>query len=336
MLSRNLEHFFPNLKDHFMCPTCLDKIPIKNKKEISEAHIIPKAAKGSLKTFLCRKCNSLFGANQDKWFGELIKLSQDDKPSIMKTSNKDDYFMIDNIKVNGCWELDKNNNFTFTIHKNRNSPEVNKLIEDKFRTSPPKIKLSCTLPLMRNRSMIDVGFLTAGYLMWFGHLGYSWVLQTHLDPIREQILNPEKEIINANYIATCNEIDCKAWIGFIPINDDFVLTFGIGRHIVIIPPRDRPDFYSKMGTFTLNLRLLDIRTIKLKPKPFYGQPVILMFDNRILVSPNMIHNLIDSLVVIHYTSGSNKANILHPISEDEYQRIKNMPNVIRMKARLDA
>ena len=188
MLSNNLGYFYPDIKDHFMCPTCLAKIPIKNVKEISEAHIIPTAAGGELKTFLCRKCNSLFGTKQDKWFGELVKLYQNDKPSIYAASIKEKFFMIDDIKVNGCWEKDENHNFSFTIHKNRNSPEVNRLIKDKFYCSPPKTSLSFPLPLLRNQSLINVGFLTAGYLMWFGYLGYSWVLQQHLDIVRKQIL----------------------------------------------------------------------------------------------------------------------------------------------------
>jgi hypothetical protein len=69
--------FFPSTKNHFMCPTCLDKIPLTQKDLISEAHIIPESAGGKPETFLCRKkCNSFFGTNQDKWFGEIIRLNR--------------------------------------------------------------------------------------------------------------------------------------------------------------------------------------------------------------------------------------------------------------------
>jgi hypothetical protein len=71
----NLKCFYPDLNDYFICPTCFSKIPIKETGSISEAHIIPKAAGGSFKTFLCCKCNSLFGSHQDKWFGEFIKIN---------------------------------------------------------------------------------------------------------------------------------------------------------------------------------------------------------------------------------------------------------------------
>lgn len=42
MLSANLKVFFSELQEHFLCPTCLTKIPLKDKERISEAHIIPK------------------------------------------------------------------------------------------------------------------------------------------------------------------------------------------------------------------------------------------------------------------------------------------------------
>lgn len=334
MFSNNLEHFFPEFKDHFMCPTCLRKIPISRVESISEAHVIPKAAGGKFKTLICRKCNSDFGTKQDKWFGELVRLSQSEKSSIMNTKIKDGYFEIDGLRINGRWEINKDGNFNFLIYKNLNSPKVRALIDEKFKSSPPKINLSFPLPLMRNKRLIDIGFLTAGYLMWFAYLGYSWVLQSHLDPIREQILNPEKEVINANYIATCNEIDCKPWMGFLPINNDVVLTFGVGPHIVIMPPRNNSTFYSSMGTFTLNLNISEIRAIKPSEKPYYGKPAGLMFEDKVLVFPDMLPKAANSLFVIHFSKQSNADRILRPVSEDEYRSLSSAPNVIKHSIKL--
>lgn len=198
MLSENLESFFPEYKGMFMCPTCLDVIPINNLGAISEAHIIPKAAGGKLKTFLCTKCNSTFGANQDKWFGELIRISNDPEASIFSTTIKDGYFEIDGMRVNGHWRDNKDEGFEFTVHYDRNSPETNQKVQNKFRMNNPKMELTVPIPLLRNEEMIGPGFLTAAYLMWFGYLGYSWVLQKHLDPIRSQIRNPLKKLLSQN------------------------------------------------------------------------------------------------------------------------------------------
>lgn len=91
MLSENLQVFYPSLKNHFMCPTCLRKIPLNEKHNISEAHIIPNSAGGKLKTYLCRDCNSMFGTKQDKWFGELIRIADDENASFLSTAIKDGY-----------------------------------------------------------------------------------------------------------------------------------------------------------------------------------------------------------------------------------------------------
>lgn len=173
MLSSNLEFFYPELRKHFLCPTCLTAIPLHEKEKITEAHIIPKKAQGQLKTYLCKECNNLFGRKQDKWFGERVRLSTKEAISIFATDIKDGYFWIDNIRVNGYWEEKQNGSLLFYIYKERNSPEINKLMQEKLGSHPPKINLSLSFPILRHKKMIEIGFLTAGYLMWFGALGYS-------------------------------------------------------------------------------------------------------------------------------------------------------------------
>ena len=189
MLSENLEMFLPEHKNSFMCPTCMRVVPVTNLSEISEAHIIPKSAGGKLKTFVCKMCNSKFGANQDKWFGEMIRIVNDKNASILSTGIRDGYFLIDGLKVNGHWEEGQDGNLSFYIHINRNSPDINEMVDKKFGKNPPKIQLSVPLPILRNQQLIKVGYLTAAYLMWFGLLGYSWALQSHLGSIRNQIKN---------------------------------------------------------------------------------------------------------------------------------------------------
>lgn len=132
IISSNLEMFYPNLKGFFICPTCLKKISINEVNLISEAHIIPKSVGGKLITFLCCDCNSLFGTKQDKWFGDVIDTKFISPKSLLYTAYKKTYFIIDGLKVNGRWEANKEGKLCFIILKNRNSPEVNLLIHEKF------------------------------------------------------------------------------------------------------------------------------------------------------------------------------------------------------------
>lgn len=330
MFSDNLKVFFPELQDHFMCPTCLTPIPLENKKRITEAHIIPKAAQGKLKTYLCSKCNSRFGSKQDKWFGEYLKMINKDIPEVFSTDIRDGYFWIDGKKINGKWERGKNNELIFYIHKDKNPPSVIKLLEEKFRSKPPRINLKVSFPILKNKKMIEIGFLTAGYLMWFGCLGYSWVLQEHLDPIREQIMNPEKNILKTKFIAFCKGIRWKPWIGLVTIANEIFLTMGLENCLVLFPPADRPQIYSKLGDDLSRHIGTDIRPIQFSPEPFYGPSVNIMFNNRILVFPNAEHKMNMSTTIL-FTSDSVEGKILHSINKEEADSLTQRQNVVRIR-----
>lgn len=47
---------------------------------------------------------------------------------------------------------------------------------------------SGSLKVEGSPDLVTLGFLTAGYLLWFRELGYSWALQQHLGPVRDLIL----------------------------------------------------------------------------------------------------------------------------------------------------
>ncbi len=330
MLSSNLMAFFPNLREHFMCPTCLTVIPLEKKEKITEAHIIPRAAGGTLKTYLCNKCNSLFGRKQDKWFGERLKLARKKVSSILATDIKEGRFWIDDIKVNGAWKIGQNNELAFFIHKERNSPEVNKLIKDKFGSHPPEINMRMSIPIIKHRKQVEIGFLTAGYLMWFGALGYSWVLQDHLNPIREQISNPEKNILKTRIIAYFNELCWKEpWFGLVTIADEIMLTMGLEDCMIFFPPADRPEVYSKLGNDFTGYIGKDFRPLEFWKKPYYGPPVSVMFDNRVLVAPNASFDT-SSQIIIHFSSFSDKAKILGSVSKEKFEKLEKTPGAVKI------
>ena len=332
MLSKNLEVFFPKLRDCFMCPTCLTAIPLHKKERITEAHVIPRAARGKLKTFLCKKCNSHFGTKQDKWFGEHLKLINKEIPTLLATDIKDGRFWLDDIQINGTWKIGQNKELIFYVLENLNPPWKNEYIKKKYKKHPPKVSLKVSIPILKQKRMIDMGFLTAAYLMWFGALGYSWVLQDHLNLVREQILNPEKNILKNNFIARCEGIRWKEpWYGLVTIAGEIVLAMGLEDCLIIFPPADRPEIYSKLGNDFSGYIGTDIRQIELRPRPYYGPPVWVMFDNRLMVVPNAFIDF-SSLTVILFTSVSTKAEILRgSISKEMATQLKKLPNVVTIR-----
>lgn len=330
MLSENLKVFKPEYAEHFLCPVCLEAIPLKRHEEISEAHIIPRAAGGNLKTYLCKRCNNTFGTRQDKWFGEYLKTVDMGIPKLLSTDIKAGSFWIDDIKINGAWQEDKTGGLSFYVRKDRNSPATNKLIGEKFKNRPPSLKLSVSVPILKHKKLIEVGFLTAGYLMWFGALGYSWALQEHLNLIRKQILNPDKDILKGQFIVFCEQVRWKPWIGLVNIEDEIVLAMGLENSLVLFPPADRPHLYSKFEYYPPTKIGKDLRPVSFSSKPFYGPSVAVLYDDRYLVFPNAI-NKMDNLVMILFISGSVEGQILHPISKEKYEEMKKMDNVVRIR-----
>lgn len=309
-----------------MCPTCMNVIPVHELGKISEAHIIPKAAGGKLKTFICKDCNSKFGSKQDKWFGDILNIANNPNSSILLTAIKDGYFEIDGTKVNGTWKQEQNGNFSFYIHVNRNSPQKIDLVNKKFGERPPKINLSIPMPILRNQRLIDVGFLTAAYLMWFGLLGYSWALQSHLDIVRKQIKDPDKEIISSKFLITAKSMDWEPWIGLVTLLGDIVPVFGLKRHLVILPPRDRPNYYESLGKFETDIGFSDIKPLNLPNKATYGPPLAILFENRLIVYAAPSKESEKHAHAILFTNDSNEGKILRPVEKKEFDQLRKQKN----------
>lgn len=326
MLSRSLEIYHPHLKNHFKCPTCLKNIPLTEKNRISEAHIIPQAAGGKLKTYACCDCNSRFGSKQDKWFGDFVNIANSPLYSPVSTGIKKGYYTIDGLKINGHWEKDENNNLVFYYLINRNSPDMNKLMEEKFKKHPSQIQVSVPLPILENERLIDIGVLTAGYLMWFGMCGYAWALQSHLDIVREQMHNPNDEIITARYVFHCKQkFNWQPWVGIAPIDDSVVPVFGMKEHLVVFPPRDNPGFYTSLKTGKRNINLSEIKPISLSQDLSYSAPIAIMYENNIIIAPDMFETY-QNARIIRFTGDSNHAEVLVPIEKEPHE-IENEENV---------
>lgn len=197
----NLQFFFPHFTHHFMCPICLQVLDIvRDENEITKAHLIPKVAGGAFVTLLCRPCNSRAGAKQDKPFGELLRLYKEGE-DILKTKLKERSFAIDGLKTNGHWDLAEDGGLTFYIYSNRNSPRRLEALLQHFANRPAESRVRFNIPLLANTRYVNLGYLTMAYLFYFAYFGYSWVLQSHLHQVRQQIMYPDEQFINEKCFA---------------------------------------------------------------------------------------------------------------------------------------
>jgi len=210
---------------------------------ITRAHILPQAAGGRAFTFACKKCNSLFGSKQDRWFGEYLTLVKKEK-RLLGDAVKINTFELDGIKVNGNIEETETGDLRVGIDPKRNSPDTLRKIAN---TRLHRQTISFQIPMEKHRQEIFVGALTAAYLSWFKYFGYSWALQSHLDIVRDQILNPKKDVLPKNYVARIDEYAWREpWLGVIEIKGMLCLAYGVEDLLVFLPPWDQENFYGNL------------------------------------------------------------------------------------------
>ena len=240
--SRNLKSLRPDLGNHFMCPTCLEVIPTGASKRISEEHIIPKSAGGGLSTLLCTRCNNTFGKDQAKWFGEYMRLHGLPIDEKLRKAAKGTRFQIDGTSVDGMWDLDKDGNICYYIDRRRNAPDkvsaLRRYLTSNLRAisaSKPPVQIDA------HKRLVSIGFLTAAYLIWFRQLGYSWVLQSHLNSIRRQILNPNEHVLENGYLADLPSSIDSPCTSVAEFGGHYLPVVGIADRIVLFPSQSAPE-----------------------------------------------------------------------------------------------
>lgn len=146
-------------------------------------HIIPEAAGGKEWTILCRVCNSRFGERQDNWFGEYLCVLQNTEGSFFHAKSKSKYITVNGVTVSGRVSVSEEDGAIeiFTpIY--RNPP-------GKVESIPhvEKLEVQFTPEITKHINEVQVGYITAAYLTWFNLVGYSWAMQSSLEPVRKQI-----------------------------------------------------------------------------------------------------------------------------------------------------
>ena len=162
--------------------------------------------------------------------------------------------------------------------------------------------------------------------MWFRLLGYSWALQGHLDIVRKQIKNPDEEIISSKFLITAKSMDWKPWIGLVNLLGDTVPAFGLKRHIVVLPPRDRPDYYKSLGKFETDISFSDIKPLNLPEQAAYGPPLAILFENRLIVHAAPSKESEKHAHAVLFIGDSNEGKILRPVEKREFDQLRKQKN----------
>lgn len=284
-ISKNLQNFPTYENEFFVCPICLTRIAARSISEITEAHILPKKSKGKLKTYLCKKCNNNFGSRQDVWFGDYLNTILSEK-WLFASNKKNKRLTINGISdIPGELNLTDDGALELRVYSDLMPPER----LSKLRTSQKsgEMHISTTFPLLANQNLISLGFLTAAYLLWFKELGYSWVFQSHLNEIRDQILFPEKDIFPYTFIFDAGDKYYeKPSIGFFEIDHNAYPCAAIADRIVIFPSFNIPNIYQILNKRLSETITSDYELIRLSDNHNLPEPTCIFYRDEPLIFPD--------------------------------------------------
>ena len=304
-LSQELARFSYDLRGLFRCPTCLNDFPVvgnahsKEHDRITEEHIIPQSVGGRVTTFLCKGCNSFFGAKQTRWLAEWIDLNEGNAPFPINPKRQKAKLTANGLVTNGSLRLAEDEAIEFVSDRKRSNP---KHYDELWKApKPPEISLSFSMPVFQNEHALRVGYLTAAYCLWFKSFGYSWILQRVLDGVRVQILNPEQSIISWNYLI---EMDAREIanpsVGLIKVEDRIFPFAHIYDHIVLLP--SAKELHPVAAASNVSLKFMHMEpVVEQRFRHRCVGPSSLVCDEREIISPNIFLTTTVPIEVIRQT-----------------------------------
>lgn len=301
-LALSVQRFYAEHVGEFLCPTCLGWIDPNDADKITEAHVTPHASGGRAWTVLCRRCNSMFGTRNDKWFGEYLILRRHDHATALHSDKQKGYFYIGSTRVSGHYRIRDTGPLEFFIRVDKLGPAQRRALAVELprqvrRLSwsvpeahePSSLTISVpTPPIVENSDKIALGFLTAAYLMWFDAFGYNWVLQQHLDVVRQQIFSEQFDVLPKSTIRVIDvPKGLQPWIGFGRIADQLALLAGVENLIALFPPLDSPDFYERLTSSSPGSALDIVGQIEFEPGQRVTEPIGVIYTDRLVMAPDV-------------------------------------------------
>jgi len=194
-----------------LCPLCLDvflesDLKPNGKNYLTLEHNPPKSLGGKDNILTCKKCNNESGHKTDV---ELLTylLEQEFKTFSPNSKHRTKLEIDDGSKVTADLSFDEKGKMTLNLQSKYSNPkEYDRFIKSEEKGFFPidgefgkfftkKLKFNMKLPDKGDMRLASIALLKIGYLLGFEKYGHIFLFNQNLDIVREQILNPEKDII---------------------------------------------------------------------------------------------------------------------------------------------
>ncbi|TLY52894.1 MAG: HNH endonuclease [Gammaproteobacteria bacterium] len=271
--SEGLKQFRPWETDSFLCPVCLKAISASKKEEISIAHIIPNASAGKPVTLVCRECNSFFGANQDRWFGDYRRMRGAggtifDLPTPARVTGLNDTSAAG-------WIQRRSKDGPVEVHV------LDQTVPEDFDWKSIQ-KVSITHQFYNKNHVVNLGALTAAFLAYFSVFGYSWAMSWAAQAVRDQIRRPSEQIVTGFCI--CVPSHAGNTLGVATLGDEILCPYAaFDDRFVLLPPVDWEGFYEKAHSVLSSPTTLKWRPFGPLPEELRMVVSFLMVDGKLLL-----------------------------------------------------
>lgn len=129
--------------------------------------------------------------------------------------------------------------------------------------------------------------LAASYLLWFRFFGYSWVLQSHLNSVREAILGGRDLGTSTGVVLrwpTRNTSD--PWLCLARVNGSIVPAAGVGDFVCLFAPADERTVAAELQLEGASAPFEPVREFPLNAVSVVVGPTALAFEDCLPVVPD--------------------------------------------------
>lgn len=179
----------------YVCPICLNQYSIEDLKTEVENHLTledapPYSLGGKANTLTCKKCNNESGHKIDFHLVEL--LNEKEIRNFLPNTETKVTMEHGGQKVQGILKID--NEGTITVNhllKSNNPTTLKNYVEKTGKDDTPDLYFKTSRVEAKK---VEVALLKSAYILAFEHYGYSLILSSAFDVVRQQILNPDDDI----------------------------------------------------------------------------------------------------------------------------------------------
>lgn len=188
--SRSLNVIKPRITDGFVCPICFREFgrdAITNRL-LTREHVPPKKIWSSIATLTCKQCNNTVGSKLQNHMKRYVQLKEFSAGQVPKRG------MPAQVEVNGrTWstvitEVTGNTATGKRVFKSVSDPGH---VPPKMWPTDPSVLMGkqahVSLRLRYSMDAVNVSYLHSAYLALFHNMGYPYIAQPVLEPVRKKI-----------------------------------------------------------------------------------------------------------------------------------------------------